>query len=122
MSDAWRKLGGRRRTLARMVYQRDRATPGYVCPGSRTRPCGQPIDWTLPYKDPETGAVNVWSKSVDHVEETQDGGALTDLDNLWSAHYGCNASKGAARRHEREAQARAVVRVMPEISVDPRSL
>ncbi|HEU4422116.1 MAG TPA: HNH endonuclease [Pilimelia sp.] len=115
MSDAWRQLGGRRRTLARLVYARDRGTPGYVCPK-----CRRPIDWTLPYKDPETEQVNRWSKSVDHAHETQDGGALTDLANLVTVHLGCNASKGAARRHERTREARQAHTVM--IAVDPTTL
>lgn len=96
MSDAWRNLGGRRRALARQVYARDRATPGYVCPV-----CGHDIDWTLPYKD-ERGQVNTKSKSIDHAQELQDGGAMLDLDNCWTTHLGCNSRKGAARRHERE--------------------
>lgn len=115
--ERWRNLGGRRRTLARMVYARDRSTPGYVCPV-----CSQPIDWSLPFTDPVTGAVNVWSKSVDHGEELQDGGDLTNLDNLFSAHYRCNSSKGAARRHERERAVKSQARAVPTISVDPTTL
>ncbi len=114
MSEAWRALGGRRRTLARLVYQRDRSTPGYVCP-----PCGTPIDWTLPFRD-DYGRINRWSKSVDHVHETQDGGALTDLDNLASVHLGHNSSKGAARRHERERETRRVTTTV--IVIDPRTI
>lgn len=114
MSHAWRALGGRRRTIARQVYARDRATPGYRCPT-----CQQPIDWTLPYQDPDTGLVNVWSKSVDHLDETQDGGALTDLNNLGTKHLRCNASKGAARRHERRRDQR---RATAYIAIDPRDL
>lgn len=100
MADAWAALGRKRRTLARQVYARDRTTPGYVCT------CGQAIDWDLPYQDPDTGAVNGMSKSVDHHVELQDGGAILDVDNCWSAHFKCNASKGAARRHQREREAR----------------
>jgi 5-methylcytosine-specific restriction endonuclease McrA len=108
MSDQrWRNLGGRRRTLARQVYARDRATPGYTCR------CGQPIDWDLEWPHPQ-------SRSVDHEQELQDGGSLTDLDNLWSAHLGCNSSKGAARRHARVRQDRA--RTVSTISIDPRTL
>ena len=113
MSHAWRALGGRRRTIARQVYARDRSTPGYLCPR-----CQRPIDWHLPYRD-DHGRVIRTSKSVDHVHETQDGGPLTDLDNLTTVHLGCNSSKGAARRHERERDER---RVTTYISVDPRSL
>lgn len=114
MSDAWRALGGRRRTLARQVYARDRATPGYMCPR-----CAHPIDWRLPYRDPDTGLVNTRSKSVDHVHETQDGGALTDLDNLTTVCLACNSSKGAARRHERERTHRAPTAY---IAIDPQDL
>lgn len=118
MSDAWRNLGGRRRTLARQVYARDRATPGYTCPGSPARPCGRPIDWTLEWPDP-------MSRSVDHTEELQDGGSLTDLDNLWTTHLGCNSSKGAARRHERERAVRATrqaAKAVQAIAIDPHTL
>lgn len=116
MSHAWRTLGGRRRTLARQVYARDRAEHDYRCPR-----CGQPIDWALPYRDPDTGAVDPRSKSVDHVHETQDGGALTDLDNLASVHLTCNSSKGAERRHERERAQRSR-QATAIIAVDPHSV
>ncbi|WP_330438806.1 HNH endonuclease [Micromonospora sp. NBC_00821] len=116
MSEAWRALGGRRRYLARQVYARDRATPGYVCPV-----CTHEIDWHLPYRDPTTDAVNVKSKSVDHATELQDGGAMLDLDNCWSAHLGCNASKGAARRHER-VRAHRAPRTMAVIAIDPHTV
>lgn len=115
MGDEWRKLGGRRRTLARQVYARDRSTPGYVCPGSPTRRCGLPIDWSLEWPDP-------MSRSVDHAEELQDGGSLTDMDNLWTVHLGCNSSKGAARRHERERTERREARAAPSIVVDLSTL
>lgn len=103
MSRQWVELSGRRRTIARRVYARDRADPDYRCPQ-----CGRPIDWTLPYKDPYTGQVNLDSKTVDHVVEIQDGGHLTDLDNLTTAHLGCNSGKGAARAAERAAERRAI--------------
>lgn len=106
MADAWAALGRKRRTLAQQVYQRDSTTPGYCCPGAPTKPCGLPIDWALPYRDPYTGVVNTMSKSVDHVVERQDGGASLDLDNCWSTHLACNSSKGASRRHQREREAR----------------
>lgn len=115
MSDAWRNLGGRRRTLARLVYQRDRADPDYVCPV-----CAHPIDWALPYRD-DRGMVNTQSKSVDHDQELQDGGAMLDPDNCWSTHLGCNASKGASRRHEREREQRPRP-VTVTIAVDPHTV
>jgi len=106
MTDAWAALGRRRRNLASQVYHRDSNTPGYTCPGSPTRRCGLPIDWDLPYRDPNTGQVNTMSRSVDHAIELQDGGAILDLDNCWSAHLACNASKGSARRHQRDRETR----------------
>jgi 5-methylcytosine-specific restriction endonuclease McrA len=107
VSQAWRDLGGRRRTIARQVYARDKATPGYVCH------CGRPIDWMLAWPEP-------MSRSVDHAHETQDGGPLTDMDNLVTAHLGCNASKGAARRHERAREARPSI--TSTIIIDPATL
>lgn len=95
------------------MYARDRAIPGYVCPR-----CSLPIDWTLPYRD-DLGQVLTQSKSVDHLHESQDGGSLTDLDNLASVHLGCNSSKGAQRRHERERESRPSTGV---IIIDPASL
>jgi hypothetical protein len=105
MSDAWRALGGRRRTLARQVYGRDRSTPNYCCPK-----CNGPIDWVLEWPDP-------MSRSVGHQDELQDGGALTDLDNLWTEHLSCNASAGAARRWERSRSMSTNV-----IMIDPRTI
>ncbi len=108
MADEWVALGRRRIGLAAAVYERDRATPGYVCPGSPGRPCGLPIDWSLRFPDP-------MSRSVDHATELQDGGSLTDLANLWTAHLGCNSAKGASRRWERE-------RAGQIIAVDPTTI
>lgn len=113
MSDAWRKLGGKRRTLARLVYQRDRATPGYVCRGAPNRACGLPIDWSVEWPDP-------MSKTIDHDVELQDGGAMLDVDNCWTAHLGCNSSKGASRRHERGREQRAAQSAV--IIVDPLTI
>lgn len=106
MTQEWAALSGRRRTLARQVYHRDRNTPGYLCPGSQAHPCGKPIDWDLPYKDPITGRINLYSKSVDHDIELQDGGPLTDLTNLWTTHLTCNLTKGASRRWQRHRPVR----------------
>ena len=113
MAQAWRDLGSRRFALARQVYVRDSSTPGYTCPR-----CGRGINWRLPYKN-DDGLVNVRSKSVDHVDELQDGGSLADLDNLMSVHLGCNSSKGATRRHERVREARSAAMT---IAVDPTTL
>ena len=106
MADAWATLGRTRRALAQRVHHRDSTTPGYLCPGRPGHPCWLPIDWDLPYRDPYTGQVNTMSKSVDHIVERQDGGAILDIDNCFSTHLGCNSSKGAARRHQREREAR----------------
>lgn len=104
----WAELGDRRRTYAREVYRRDRDTPGYACPK-----CGQAIDWALKWPDP-------MSRSVDHIIERQDGGALLDLDNGATLHLGCNSRKGAQRRHEREREQRRVNTMT--IAIDPTTL
>ena len=119
MANAWVDANQQRRNLARRVYARDKADPGYVCPGSVGRPCGRPIDWDLPYKDPDTQQVNLWSKSVDHEIELQDGGELLDLDNAVSVHLTCNSSKGAARRHQREKEERQQIGA---IHIDPATI
>lgn len=110
MSQAWRDLGGKRRTLARQVYLRDSNTPGYLCPR-----CRRPIDWTLVWPHP-------MSRTVDHVDETQDGGPLAALDNLGAMHLSCNSSKGAARRHQRERDQRRTRRSSTTIIIDPATL
>lgn len=89
MSAAWRNLGGKRRTLARLVYERD----------SNCHVCKRWVDQSLQWPHP-------MSRSVDHVHETQDGGPLLDLDNLVMAHLRCNSSKGSKRRHERTRESR----------------
>ncbi|SRR6266540_1976211 len=108
MADAWAALGSRRRTLARQVYARDQATPGYRCPK-----CRQPIDWGLTWPDP-------MARTVGHQHELQDGGAILDLDNCWTEHLHCNSRAGATRRHQRERQARA--RPSTIIAIDPHTL
>jgi len=117
MATTWSSDHRRRFNLARQVYTRDRNTPGYICPGAPGRPCGKPIDWDLPYKD-DTGRVNTMSKSVDHTQERQDGGNTWDIDNCWTTHLGCNASKGASRRWERTREHTSNT----VIHIDPRTV
>lgn len=112
MSQEWAALSGTRRAFNKRIYARDRATEDYVCPK-----CSAPIDWYLPYKDPDTEQVNVWSKSVDHITELQDGGAILDIDNATTVHLHCNTSKGAARMHARRQQTRTTI-----IHIDPHTL
>jgi 5-methylcytosine-specific restriction endonuclease McrA len=116
VAKAWVDLGTRRRNIALRVYARDQQDPCYTCPK-----CGRSIDWGLPYKDPDTGQVNLWSKSIDHIEELQDGGELLDLANCWTAHLTCNASKGATRRHQRQREERAAHTPTP-LHIDPHTL
>ena len=85
----WANQGRRRRNFNARIHARDRNTPGYVCP-----PCGNPINWDLAWP-------HVLSKSVDHHTELQDGGAMYDPANCWTAHLGCNSSKGATRAAQR---------------------
>jgi len=55
--------------------------------------CGEPVDKTLPYRDPITGKVNRDSKSFEHLTEL-DTGAGDPYDGHL-AHLRCNTSAGA---------------------------
>lgn len=56
------------------------------------RKCGQPVDLTLPYRDPYTGKVNRMSKSIGHPTELDAGGHPYD-GHL--EHLSCNSRAGA---------------------------
>lgn len=80
------RSGRRWRALVQRVRARDR-----VC-----YRCRQPIDWSVPYRDPETGEVNPDSGSVDHVVPLSIRPDLAeDLANLAAAHLQCNQAAGA---------------------------
>lgn len=68
--------------------------------------CGQWVDKSLPYKDPVTGKVNIWSKSFEHLIELDRGG---DPYDGHLAHVHCNTSEGAryvnAKRSGQNAEA-----------------
>lgn len=53
--------------------------------------CGRPIDYGLPYRDPVTGRVNVWSASAHHVAALARGG---DPYDILPAHLKCNRDAG----------------------------
>lgn len=68
---------------------------------ARRRPCcrcGQPIDYGLPYRDPDTGTVNPDSKSVDHYPHplSTHPHLAEDPANLAAAHLRCNTSAGTS--------------------------
>jgi len=55
--------------------------------------CGLPVDLSLPYRDPVTGRVNRWSKSIEHLTELdREQGNPYEVD---LAHLHCNTSHGA---------------------------
>lgn len=58
--------------------------------------CGQPIDYTLPYLDVDTGAANLASKSVDHYPHPRvtHPHLAEEPSNLAAAHLGCNLNAG----------------------------
>ena len=60
------------------------------------RKCGQPVDMDLPYQDPDTGKVNVWSKSYGHTTEL-DANGHPYAGGL--EHLHCNSSAGAIYRN-----------------------
>lgn len=82
------RTGRRWRALKNEVYAR----PDHVCCR-----CGQRIDYSLPYVDPETGLPDPNAKSVDHYPHSRfDRPDLAeDLGNLQPAHLRCNQSAGA---------------------------
>ncbi len=60
--------------------------------------CDLPVDPGLPYRDPETGKINLMSKSIDHIIPVARGGAHS-LENAQLAHFGCNQSKNVKVRN-----------------------
>lgn len=56
--------------------------------------CGQPIDWSIPYRDAE-GNVNLASGSVEH-KQTRSGhlDLAEDRGNLGASHLDCNLKAG----------------------------
>lgn len=87
------RAGRRWRTLKAEVYARRAA----CCR------CGQSIDYTLPYRDPTTGAVNTASKSVDHWPHplSTHPHLAEEPSNLAAAHLSCNTS---AQEHDVEPE------------------
>jgi len=65
--------------------------------------CGIEVDKNLPYKDPQTGEVNLWSKSLDHIVPCS---ARPDLalaeHNARLAHLRCNTSRGDGTKRSRK--------------------
>lgn len=59
--------------------------------------CGQPIDYTLPYRNAVTGDVDPRSKSVDHYPHplSTHPHLAEDPANLKPAHLGCNIAAQA---------------------------
>lgn len=53
--------------------------------------CGLPVDKSLPYRDPVSREVNLWSKSTDHYPvPIARGGPVFEHWNLRLAHLKCN--------------------------------
>jgi 5-methylcytosine-specific restriction endonuclease McrA len=55
--------------------------------------CRQPIDLTIPWRDPYTGAANPWSATIDHLQPLARGGDPLDPTNLAAAHRRCNIQR-----------------------------
>lgn len=53
--------------------------------------CGQPIDWTLPHLDPDTGTVNRDSGTIEHKQPRSKYPELAeDPGNIAASHWQCN--------------------------------
>lgn len=66
--------------------------------------CHRQVDKTLPYRDPHTGEVNRWSKSLDHVVPCRQRPDLAlDPANARLAHLKCNTSRGDGTKRSRAA-------------------
>lgn len=70
----------------------ERAKARVYATETHCRKCGQLVDKTLPYRDPLTGKVNIWSKSYGHATEL-DAGGHPYVGHL--EHLHCNTSAGA---------------------------
>lgn len=57
--------------------------------------CGQELDKSLPYRDPETGRVNLRYPSADHIVPISHGGSLLDPANGQAVCLGCNRERSA---------------------------
>lgn len=75
------------------------------------RKCGGLVDKTLPYRDPYTGKVNVWSKSLGHVDEL-DAGGHPYRGHL--EHLHCNSSAGQAYGEAKRRAARGQTAPAPQ--------
>lgn len=67
------------------------------------RKCGKKVDKTLPYRDPITGRVNIWSKTYGHATEL-DAHGHPYKGHL--EHLHCNSSAGAAYGNAKRARQR----------------
>ena len=74
--------------------------------------CGEYVDQSIPYKDPVTGKVNVWSKTFDHTTELDRGGHAY-AGHL--SHWRCNSSKGAKYGNAKRKAQRAAEDAAAEV-------
>jgi hypothetical protein len=60
--------------------------------------CREPVDKSLPYKDPRTGLINGRSKSVHHLDPHPTPETVAIRSRLRLAHLSCNSSQGDGSR------------------------
>ena len=62
---------------------------------SRCYRCGEPVDWSLPAKDPMTGRFNPLSASIEHkIPVSYRPDLEYDMKNVTVSHLGCNIHAG----------------------------
>lgn len=80
--------GHRRRQVSARVYAEET-----IC-----GICGQEVDKTLPFIDPNTQKPHPWAKTVDEIVPVSLGGSPIERSNCRLAHRDCNIKRGNGTR------------------------
>ena len=74
-------------------HRRDQIRARIKAQGMPCAICGQPIDYSAPYRLRD-GSINPYSYVVDEIVPVSKGGDPLDIRNCQPAHYRCNAKRG----------------------------